>query len=392
MGETSIEWTDRSLNPFRARLPGRGTTGGYDSGVGHCCEKISAGCTNCYSSATQPRFGLPQFQKQRRAGIESFLDPSKLTEVLRRKAPTKWFWCDMTDMFGDWIPFEWIAACFGVMAATPQHTHQVLTKRPARALEFFAWLGGERNKQDMGDGLLFGREWVLADAYAEATSDGSDGDHQEKREHIQRLIEDSYRPGHDEMLWPLLNVHLGVSTENQETADERIPLLLQCPAAVRWVSAEPLLGPVSVADLLDGRGGIIKPLVGLHWEPCAKGITVKKPRGPQIDWVVVGGESGPGARACDLAWIRSIVQQCKAASCPVFVKQLGSRPIESMDDIRGGYGDGHLDLSPKPLMPGWTRVQEKDRARIFRYIHPKSAKGGDISEFPEDLKVREFPR
>ncbi|HMI93941.1 MAG TPA: DUF5131 family protein, partial [Polyangiales bacterium] len=126
MGSTSIEWTDHSINPFRARLAS-------GQGKGHYCEKISPGCKNCYSSRFQPRLAMPQFQEQRRrSDIEHWLDASKLNEVLRRKKPTKYFWCDMTDMFGDWVPNEWIAACFGVMAATPHHTHQVLTKRAAR--------------------------------------------------------------------------------------------------------------------------------------------------------------------------------------------------------------------------------------------------------------------
>jgi protein gp37 len=148
--------------------------------------------------------------------------------------------------------------------------------------------------------------------------------------------------------WPLPNVWLGVSVENQHFADERIPLLLQTPAAVRFISAEPLLGPIELE-----RGGF-----ALH-------RPVKSPSGtrwPGLDWVIVGGESGSKARPFDLAWARSIVAQCKAAGVPVFVKQLGSNPTcEHCGDAIAVFG-------------------------------PRNRKGGDINEFPQELRVREFPK
>jgi protein gp37 len=127
MGKTTIGWCDHSTNPIRARK--RST-----SKVGHYCEKISDGCKHCYSSAMQPRlFGMPEFQAQRAdADIELFLHPPALEEVRRRRKPTRYFWCDMSDLFGAWVREEWIAQCFAVMAATPQHIHLVLTKRPER--------------------------------------------------------------------------------------------------------------------------------------------------------------------------------------------------------------------------------------------------------------------
>lgn len=317
MGKTPIEWTDFSINPIRARLGGA---------VGHYCEKVSPGCKNCYASRLQPRFRMPPFQEQRHEGVEPFLDASKLQEVLRRKKPTRWFWCDMSDLFGEWVPFEWIAACFGVMAATPQHTHQVLTKRPARALEFFEWLEARQVSQmglpeetpDVARKALNGALW---------------------------------------MNWPLPNVWLGVSAEDQQRADERIPLLLQCPAAVRFVSAEPLLGPIDFT-------GIDFP--GLNMAPAGRfDALAGGGRGTdtpwRIDWVIVGGESGPGARPCNVQWIRSLVQQCRAAEGPVFVKQLGPRAYET-------------------LPHGATS-----------WLRPRDRKGGDMSEWPADLRVRQFP-
>jgi protein gp37 len=236
MGATSIEWTDRSLNPLRARAP--------NGRSGHHCVKVSPGCKNCYSSRFQPRLGLPVFQEQRRDPPTLFLDAKTLLEPLTRRKPTKFFWCDMTDMFGEWVPFEWIAACFAIMAATPRHTHQVLTKRPDRALEFFAWI--KRHSDEYGEGYE-SVEHVLAAAYAQETGDGSEADHDTTLDRILDTIRVGYSfPHRADMPWPLPNVWLGVSMEDQKRADERIPLLLKCPAAVRFLSCEPLLGPVDL--------------------------------------------------------------------------------------------------------------------------------------------------
>src|SRR5437868_3326416 len=105
MGKTTISWTDHSINPIRARSKAT-------NAVGHYCEMTSPGCANCYSSNFQKRFNMPAFTAgTRRGDIEPFLDQSKLQEVLRRKKPTKYFWCDMTDLFGEWVPDEWIDRC-----------------------------------------------------------------------------------------------------------------------------------------------------------------------------------------------------------------------------------------------------------------------------------------
>jgi protein gp37 len=125
-------------------------------------------------------------------------------------------------------------------------------------------------------------------------------------------------------------------------------LLLETPAAVRWISAEPLLGPVEFSNV-SGRADAVKQL--------------GKQALAGIDWVVVGGESGPGARACDIGWIRSIVSQCKAVHVPVFVKQLGAQPFEpARYEIVGDAG-----------------------------LYLNNRKGGEMNEWPEDLRIREFP-
>lgn len=336
MGKTPIEWTDFSINPIRARL---------GDAVGHYCEKVSPGCKNCYASRLQPRFRMPPFQEQRHEGVEPFLDASKLAEVLRRQKPTRWFWCDMSDLFGEWVPFEWIAACFGVMAASPDHTFQVLTKRPARMREWFAWA----------------REISCDDCNLLVRHHGS------THARVGLMPE----PGSGHMPWPLPNVWLGVSCEDQQRADERIPLLLQCPAAVRFVSAEPLLGPQDLSEWLHG--------VCLDHDTCMGGPGIHACRGHPggweptgIDWVIVGGESGPGARPCNVEWIRSIVHQCQNAGVPCFVKQLGAHYV----DAPNGIG-GHQARAPEGL--GIKIRNLKDR------------KGGDMNEWPADLRVRQFP-
>jgi protein gp37 len=299
--KTSIEWSEHSINPIRLRSS--------NGKRGHYCEKLSTGCKNCYSSRFQPRFGLPQFQEQRGNTSGLFLDASKLNEVLRRRKPTKYFWCDMTDMFGDWVPFEWIAACFGVMAATPQHVHQVLTKRPARALEFFRWIDEcqRRNAHaGTGDTLPEHVRGFAIDVGKFRLPDGSMPPGPGRK-----LL------GYDTQPWPLRSVHLGVSCENQETADKRLPLLVQCPAAVRWVSAEPLLGPV------DLRWCGTEPKCG---EGCADMLSPKAhgDPAPHLNWVVAGSESGHGARPMQIEWIESLRDQCRDAGVPFFTKQIAN--------------------------------------------------------------------
>lgn len=154
---------------------------------------------------------------------------------------------------------------------------------------------------------------------------------------------------------PRHNVWLGTTVENQKAADERIPHLLKVPAAVRFLSCEPLLGPVDLRRYfyVGEEGG---------WEYAGS-------RSNLISWVIVGGESGHGARPCNVDWIRDIVRQCRDAGVPCFVKQLGAKPF--------GYW---VDGAPKEMPTQAWRLRIKDK------------KGGDIDEFPADLRVREFPK
>jgi protein gp37 len=237
------------------------------------------------------------------------LVPSALDEPLRMRRPQRWFVNSMSDLFHDGLTNEEIAAVFVVMAAAPQHTFLALTKRAERMRRWFEWAQAEAM---MGD--HWGRVPQLTEICAR-----------------EFMPVDRLPAVGEAQPWPLSNVWLGVSVEDQETADERIPFLLEAPAAVRYVSYEPALGPI------DFRGWM-------------------RPRG--LDWVIVGGESGPGARPFALTWARSTVQACRQAGVPVFVKQLGSMPVD-------------------------------DGGTILRSITDR--KGGEPSEWPEDLRVREMP-
>ena len=348
MGKTSIEWTD------------------YSWPVVNGCSRASAGCQNCYAerlAATRlrhhPRYaGLAEWHngKPRWTG-ETRLAANELEKPLRWRKPRRIFVADMGDLFHRANSNETIAAVFGVMAATPWHTFQVLTKRAARMLAWFEWLGNvpatyatsRLYRSDLFDAVnvkaLLGQEPA-----SKISSDAVDcmkwAMHTLPREdRSDRFAMDLLAASVDTrcVRWPLPNVWLGVSAEDQATADERIPHLLACPAAVRWVSAEPLLGPVDLTAYL-GR----------------------------LDWAVVGGESGPGARPCSIGWIRDIVQQCGAASVRRFVKQLGGNPLGRGSDLQ-------------------IRVSGRGSDEYRFPLELRDRKGGDVSEWPEDLRVREYP-
>ena len=287
---TKIEWTDATWNPI----------------VG--CSVVSPGCTNCYAMRLA---GTRMKHHPSRAGLtrDSKAGPVWTGEVrfmeqwliqpLRWAKPRMIFVCAHADLFHEAVPDEWIDRIFAVMAMAPQHTFQVLTKRPERMRDYLAGYscdGARRlNIAAAAGRLIEGGDWA--------------GDTVAKAE------------------WPLPNVWLGTSVEDQRRADERISLLLDTPAAVRWISAEPLLGPI---DLTKIDGGSL--------DPEARGIAVNALTGGRasaspwhLNWVVAGGESGPNARvwsgfedAC-----RALRDQCRSAGIPFFMKQMqGVRKAE----------------------------------------------------------------
>ena len=297
MAQSKIEWTEFTVNPIRARWADR--RDGDRSG--HACEKVSPGCRFCYSSQQQHRFGLPRFdeapEKYTNGEIELYLDEAVLRQVLRRKKPTRYFWCSMTDMFWRLVPDEWIDQCFAVMALTPQHTHMVLTKRAERMSDH---LSDERRRHEVGS-------WASVNYQYKA-----------RQPTLHPAVRGEFIP------WPLPNVQLGVSTENQKYADERIPWLLKTPAAVRFISYEPALGPV---DLWDARYKLPDGATGsaFNW---GKGISL----------VISGGESGTNARPAHPQWFRDVRDQCAAAGVKFFHKQNGEYHQEeyaSLDTLAG---------------------------------------------------------
>jgi protein gp37 len=260
---SAIEWTDATWNPLRAQ---------YGERSGHYCEHVSPGCERCYAEVFNKRLGtgLP-FKPGHRKDIELFLDEKTLLAPLRWKKPRMIFVCSMTDLFGDWVTDEWIDDIFAVMGECDhRHTFQVLTKRPERMQRYMT----ERAH----------RAW-----------------------NRKRLATEAFPPR---------NVWLGTSAEDQQRADERIPPLLATPAAVRFVSLEPLLGQIDLVS-----GGEITEIGNIDW---LRGHRGPEPSIPGLDWVIVGGESGRGARPMHPAWARSLRVQCAAADCRFFFKQFGA--------------------------------------------------------------------
>jgi protein gp37 len=374
---TTIEWTDATYSPLRARRRDTGK-------VGQHCERVSAGCTNCYAAAHNHR-NLPNggtgldYLRPSRDLVETFVDERVLEQPLRWRAPRKVFVCNQTDLFADFYTDEMRDRVFAVMALAPQHTFQVLSKRPERMRAYFTRRRPRvLNDQPESETTLW-HIWSACAEFGDAPWTWSS----------TAPSASVHGP------WPLPNVWLGVSVEDQKTADERIPILLDTPAAVRFVSAEPLLGPIHIPY-------VFPPAI--HREDGG-GYRNRREPGEQIrpDWIIVGGESGPGARPCDVAWIRSIVEQCASAGVPTFVKQLGAKrgacpECEHPDDEHGFHrteGCQHGDGSDENPICGCRKMRgEIDHQLGDPYGHhaPKDRKGGDPEEWPADLRVREFPR
>jgi protein gp37 len=295
---TKIEWTEATWNPI----------------VG--CSLVSPGCTNCYAMRfAGTRLGhLPKYDgltQPSKAGPvwtgKLAFDEKALLEPLRWKKPRMVFVNSMGDLFHEDCPDEWIDRVFAVMALCPQHTFQVLTKRSGRMRE---WSSG-------------GRDETIWEAVASFIDDWSDGRFPGVR--LPAFDGDPMLPAlaahgaawGGERPWPLKNVWLGVSVEDQQRADERIPDLLATPAAIRWISAEPLLGPVDLEHLYQDHPAHFDALSGEYYNELGVHTT------PVLDWVVAGGESGKGARPMHPDWARSLRDQCAAAGVPFFFKQWG---------------------------------------------------------------------
>lgn len=342
--KTKIEWADSTGNPW----------------IG--CTKISPGCAHCYAATMDhQRFsrtlgggtkakpishwgkGAPRvrskgfwkdalrWEKQAAMELNDWEGHAALHgghAHYEKPVPPRIF-PSLCDWLDEEVPIEWLADLLKLIYETPNLDWLLLTKRPENFIHLLGWALG----CSMGSGFLkdlafaeWLRDWII---------------------------------GHKAPA----NVWVGVSVENQEYADKRIPELLKIPARVRFLSVEPMLGAVDFTRLLRGspcsRCGNDDKQVGR----CFCGLQTES----EINWVIFGGESGKGARACNVDWIRLGVKQCQAAGVAVFVKQLGKLPLEGFVSAASGKVDGVIPLELKDL------------------------KGGDMAEWPEDLRVREFP-
>ncbi|MBD2019403.1 phage Gp37/Gp68 family protein [Leptolyngbya sp. FACHB-36] len=295
---TKIQWTDHTFNPH----------------IG--CEKISPGCANCYAEKSTPsrvfRVRWGKSEPRRRTSNANWKEPLAWNRKAAREGIRRRVFCaSLSDWLDPESPISWLADLLRLIEQTPNLDWLMLTKR------IHLW----------EDRLH---------AVVRETHGGADT--------IASLWLDGQPPE---------NVWLGTTVEDQKRADDRIPLLLQTPAVVRFLSVEPLLESVSLQLTPDGRSCIACE-DGSHqlWE-CHHILA------PRPDWVILGGESGFNARPCHLEWIRKVVQQCQDSDVPVFVKQLGSAAI--------------------------------DGKTTHFFLNLKDRKGGNIEEFPVELQVREFP-
>jgi protein gp37 len=358
VADTAIQWTDRVWNPV----------GG--------CALVSEGCRNCYAMRQAHRFsgpggtyeGLTKLTSKGPTwtGAARFV-PEKLAEPLSWRKPARVFVNSMSDLFHDDVTNEQIAAVFGVMWACPQHTFQVLTKRPARALAWFRWAG-----------MMVGSNGFTGERSAQAVDPLMSCQIQASR---HGAVLGAYRLGERPSTWPLPNVWLGVSAENQEAFDERVENLMACPAAVQFLSIEPMLGPVNIERFLyrASRFDYI-----WHDNPMSRDDH------PERQWVIVGGESGNGARPCDLAWLRSIVEQCREAGIACFVKQLGSRPQDAA--LRDVVCNGKRHYTRPAADPSLAEAATTPGYSVATHVlQLRDRKGGDMADWPESLRVRQFP-
>lgn len=288
-GKTTIEWTNDTWNPVRG------------------CSIVSPGCKHCYAMrqairhASKPGAPYHRLVRMSKAGPvwtgEVTMHPELLEWPLRRRKPRRIFVNSMSDLFHDAVSDDFIARVFATMAEAKQHTFQILTKR------------AERMRQLLKHDLPY---------------EGPE--------------------------WPLPNVWIGVSVEDQKRTYERIPPLLDTPAAVRWISAEPLLGPIELRDEPNDIG-----------EPRFSYLKRVDGEGPRIDWVVAGGESGPKARPMHPVWARSLRDQCAAAGVPFHFKQWGNWLPEDQDES-GRFEPDEQHLHFWPDVPRWASIHVGKKA------------------------------
>lgn len=334
MDKTKIEWTDATWNPIRG------------------CSRVSEGCRHCYAETMAARFSGPGMPYEGLAQMtpsgprwtgEVRLVPEHLEDPLRWKRPRRIFVNSMSDLFHESLTFDQIDRVLDVMVEAGHHTYQILTKRAARAFEYWNRPETERRARET---------WERCDG--------------------------GKFPG-----WPLRQIWMGVSCEDQKTADERIPLLLQTPAAVRFVSCEPLIAPISLplAYCLNCSTYVGVKLVNNDKDygcmNCGCYLNSMSPANrpgtfhevAPLDWVICGGESGPGARPLHPDWARSLRGQCRAAGVAFHFKQWGAwKPICNMPEVE-------YEALYKPIPKGWPDDSTRDCKVATTLIWPDGSTG-----------------
>jgi protein gp37 len=300
-----IEWTEATWNPILG------------------CDKVSPGCDDCYAiRQSRMRSGNPNpnirdayrgIVARNQAGEIDWtgqinLLPHRLTQPLKWRQPKRIFVNSMSDLFHPDVPDNFITQVFAVMAQAQHHTFQILTKRHARMRAFLT------DRCTCGAGHQPGEH--LRSMMALAGVEGS-------QLHVPGV---SGQAVFFERAWPLDNVWIGVSVENQKWANTRIPVLLDTPAAVRWLSCEPLIGPIDLGELrtMDGPVDALVGNLDHVRDPSGELTAMNNPRPlPRIDWVVAGGETGPRAHPMHPDWARQLRDQTTAAGVPFHFKQWG---------------------------------------------------------------------
>lgn len=337
---SKIEWTDHTFNPW----------------IG--CTKVSPGCLNCYAETRSKRTDGVVWGKGR---------PRKRTSAANWKQPLKWnrsvveagvttrigsngtagetpastprrtrvFCASLADWLDDEVPIEWLADLLALIHATPNLDWLLLTKRPENFYRRVEAVWADNPRSVLGGWL---HDWI-------------------------------FTPGHDPE-----NVWIGTSVEDQKRAEERIRKLLEIPARIRFLSCEPLLGPLDLRFQVRPSANDGRPL----W-PCSEAAVFG------IDWVIIGGESGPNAREFNVRWPLQIVAQCQARRVPVFVKQLGALVVDRNDaGFDGENGrEWPMDTETRDIDSGYQGAPVR--------VLLRNRKGGDPAEWPEDLRIREFP-
>lgn len=332
MGKTKIEWTDATWNPV---------TG---------CDPISSGCAHCYAARMAKRLAGRGGYPERPHQFDVTLHPERLFDPLGWKKPRMVFVCSMGDLFHDDVAYDLIVHIFAVMALASQHTFQVLTKR---AQKMHAVLTLQSFRYD-----------VSAMALTLALRNGYD---------LGANFD-----AHRNVIFPLNNVIGMVTAEDQQNADERIGWLLMSPFVLRGVSIEPMLGPIDLRhiqhqgeveiDALTGDHGVYRPLAGRSEY--------------KLDWVIVGGETGPGARPMQVDWVRSLRDQCVETDTPFFFKSWGSW----VDGLN--VPDEHLDVAldcagtsrDYRYMTEWGEIQA---FRVGKKAAGRVLDGQAWNQFPE---------